>query len=318
MSIKALLSGADGADESIDLRAWKRRAIAKHELLWVDAQGPDADERGLIRDALQLDDDTAHCLEADIGRPDAMVHTNATEIRIILPPTENDAKPIPLRILVGDGWIITSHAERASFLEEHRERIRDERQVGQLTPIQFLASLLDWQVDSFFAAADRLENEVDELDDAALRTDRDILDRLVAMRRRVARIRRLLSPHRELYAELSRPDFFGQLEPSEADALASLAGRLDRAGEAIGHAREMLIGTFDVHMTRTAQRTNDTMKVLTLASVILLPSVVLAGVMGMNFKVGLFDNPSMFWVVIGLMLVMAVVTLSVARWRRWL
>jgi magnesium transporter len=44
-------------------------------------------------------------------------------------------------------------------------------------------------------------------------------------------------------------------------------------------------------MTRTAQRTNDTMRLLTLASVILLPSVVLAGVMGMNFKVGLFEDP---------------------------
>ena len=63
----------------------------------------------------------------------------------------------------------------------------------------------------------------------------------------------------------------------------------------------MLIGTFDVHMTRTAQRTNDTMRLLTLASVMLLPSVVLAGVMGMNFKVGLFEDPNLFWVVIGIM-----------------
>jgi hypothetical protein len=34
------------------------------------------------------------------------------------------------------------------------------------------------------------------------------------------------------------------------------------------------------------------MKVLTLTSVILLPGALIAGVMGMNFKVGLFDNPS--------------------------
>ncbi|MEO8509956.1 MAG: hypothetical protein ABI534_01800 [Chloroflexota bacterium] len=35
MSIEALLSGADGADESIDLRAWKRRAVTMRELLWI-------------------------------------------------------------------------------------------------------------------------------------------------------------------------------------------------------------------------------------------------------------------------------------------
>ena len=37
--------------------------------------------------------------------------------------------------------------------------------------------------------------------------------------------------------------------------------------------------------------------------------------MGMNFKVGFFDNPSFFFVVVGLMVSLAVVTLVVARWR---
>ena len=80
----------------------------------------------------------------------------------------------------------------------------------------------------------------------------------------------------------------------------------------------MLIGTFDVHMTRTAQRTNDIMRVLTWTSVILLPAVVVAGIMGMNFQVGIFDRAELFWVVIGFMVATAVVTLLIARWRGWL
>ena len=80
----------------------------------------------------------------------------------------------------------------------------------------------------------------------------------------------------------------------------------------------MLIGTFEIHMTRTAQRTNDIMRLLTLASVSLLPSVVLAGVMGMNFKVGLFENANLFWAVLLVMVAMALATVAVARWRRWL
>ena len=75
---------------------------------------------------------------------------------------------------------------------------------------------------------------------------------------------------------------------------------------------------YRVYATLTAQRTNDIMRVLTWTSVILLPGVVLAGIMGMNFKVGLFENPNLFWVVIGFMVLTAVVTLLVARWRGWL
>jgi magnesium transporter len=71
-------------------------------------------------------------------------------------------------------------------------------------------------------------------------------------------------------------------------------------------------------MTRTAQRTNDIMKVLTLASVILLPASVVAGVMGMNFKVGFFENPDLFWAVIAGMAAIATGTIGFARWRGWL
>ena len=225
-----------------------------------------------------------------------------------------------LRLLVGRGWIVTHHAEEMPFLADRRDTIRDDRPVGRLSPIEFLVSVLDWQIDTFFTAAEELEAQVDKLDDAALGdgTDRDLLQRLVRMRRRIARVRRILGPHREIFAELSRPAFLPDLTDGEREALAAVAMRLDRASEAIANTREMLIGTFDVHMTRTAQRTNDIMRILTLASVILLPSVVLAGVMGMNFKVGLFDEPNFFWAVIATMALMALGTVGIARWRGWL
>ena len=60
------------------------------------------------------------------------------------------------------------------------------------------------------------------------------------------------------------------------------------------------------------------MKILTLVTVILLPATVLAGIMGMNFQVGIFDLVWMFWLVIGTMLAIAVLVLSVARSQRWI
>ena len=145
--------------------------------------------------------------------------------------------------------------------------------------------------------------------------------------------RAIIAASRELLAEPVPSTFLGrtclergahesqedrQTSSVESAALIAVGQRLDRAGDAMARCREMLLGTFDVHMTRMAQRTNDTMRVLTLASVILLPAVVLAGVMGMNFQVGLFDQPDLFYVVIGLMVVMATATVLIARWRHWL
>ena len=40
--------------------------------------------------------------------------------------------------------------------------------------------------------------------------------------------------------------------------------------------------------------------------------------MGMNFKVGFFDNPSVFWFVLAGMIAMGISTLWLAHWRGWL
>ena len=318
MTVRGFLFHGDGGDAPFDLAAEGGHGIAKEELLWLDVSAIDEREIATICNALGLSDRAVSALERELAESRATVMADAVEVVVLALVDGLDREPTPLQVLVGRGWIITRHAEPMPFLDERRETIRDDRPVGRLSSVQFLVSLLDWHVDTFFRAAEELEEAVDRLDDAALRTDGGLLHRLVRMRRRIARVRHILNKHREIFAELSRPDFLPDLEPDDQQALAGVARRLDRAGEAVSHTREMLLGTFDIHMTRTAQRTNDIMRVLTLASVILLPSVVIAGVMGMNFRVGFFDEPNMFWVVIGAMAFMALGTLGVARWRGWL
>jgi Mg2+ and Co2+ transporter CorA len=51
--------------------------------------------------------------------------------------------------------------------------------------------------------------------------------------------------------------------------------------------------------------------------VLLLPAVVIAGIMGMNFKVGFFEQSWMFWVVLVVMVALALATLWVGRRRGW-
>ncbi|HEX7172705.1 MAG TPA: CorA family divalent cation transporter [Candidatus Limnocylindria bacterium] len=318
MSIEAILSRADGSDQPVDLGSWTPRKIARDQLLWIDLVAPTDDELSTVRHALALQDDAVASLSQEPGAPGARVRRDGVDVVVQAPGERLDDEPRQLRVFVGDEWVITCHREPLRFLEEHRRTIQDQREVGRLTPVEFLVSILDWHVDAFFAAAEALEEEVDDLDDAALGTEADLLRRLVEMRRRISGVRRMLSPHREVYAELSRPDFLAGMDDRERDALHAVAARLDRAADAVGNARDMLIGTFDVHMTRTAQRTNDVMKVLTLASVVLLPAVVLAGVMGMNFRVAFFDDPNMFWLVIAVMVVLAVGTVVAVRWRGWL
>jgi magnesium transporter len=318
MSIETLLSSSDGSDRAVDLREKPLDRIADDELLWVDVTGDDEAELEIIRGALNLHDDVAEALGRELEPPpDAAVLNGATELTLLW-LDDGDEEPTPIQVLAGSGWVITRHPRPLESLDQQRAKISDQREIGALRTVEFVVAVLGWHLDGFVRAAGALEREVDHLDEEALKTDRDLLDRLVAMRGRIARTRRIAAAHSDVYTEIARPDFLPELTDADNALLAGLAERLERATNGIANVREMLIGTFDVHMTRTAQRTNDIVRVLTWTSVILLPAVVVAGIMGMNFQVPLFDRPELFYVVIGLMLAMAVATLVVARWRRWL
>ena len=71
---------------------------------------------------------------------------------------------------------------------------------------------------------------------------------------------------------------------------------------------------------RTEHRTNEIVKVLTLASILLLPGALIAGVMGMNvnFSAGTFADSPLFWIVLAAIVSLAGATLALARARRWI
>jgi Mg2+ and Co2+ transporter CorA len=83
-------------------------------------------------------------------------------------------------------------------------------------------------------------------------------------------------------------------------------------------ARDVVVGSFDVLIARTGLRTNEIMKVLTLASVILLPGALVAGVLGMNFKVGLFETNWLFYVVVVAIVAIAPLVVGLAKLRDWI
>jgi Mg2+ and Co2+ transporter CorA len=138
----------------------------------------------------------------------------------------------------------------------------------------------------------------------------------VSLRRRIGLARRTLAPHREALAALARPEM--ESEESVGQPWPALVDRLEGALGAIDSVRDSLLGTYDIYMGRVSQHANDVMKTLTLLSGVLLPAVVLAGIMGMNFKLAFFDETTNFWLVLGGMVVLALSILAFARWRRWL
>ena len=201
------------------------------------------------------------------------------------------------------------------------QRIKSDTTVGAVEGAEFVAVLLDAVVTSYFAAVDRIEDEIDEMDTRALRADvdHDLLDDLVRQRRRISWLRRTVARQRTVFASLSGPDMRQLVGPDANEDLQAVAARFDTVVGAVESSRGALLGSFDVYMTKTAQRTNDVVKVLTIATVLLLPGSVIAGLLGMNVVVPLNeDDPLSFWIVVAAFATLAIVVVLLARRRRWI
>jgi magnesium/cobalt transport protein CorA len=315
------LFDAAGDDREIELDAAAVKRLTDRQLLWVDVSGDDEGELRRVGELFALEPQSIRNLENPIGQPRLDILEHYFEVNVVA--IGDDERPAPMDLLAGPNWVISVHHQKADFLDPFREQLSGDRELGRIEAPSFLAALLDWQLGTYFKLVDELERGVDLLDERALRggdrEDRtDLLAEMVQLRHRTGRIRRTIAPQREVFAALARPGFELLATSESAAHFRALQARVERAIDAIENARELLIGSFDLYMTQTAQRTNDVMRVLTIVNVILLPAVVLAGIMGMNFKVAFFENTNLFWIVIAAMVVIAAGSLVLARRRQWL
>lgn len=254
------------------------------------------------------------------GGPRLDLHGNHFVLRVVALDSADRGVGDPLDVLAGPNVVVTHHTCPLAVLDELDERIKTDTALGQIDSTGFVAAILESLVTDYLRRVDEIEGAVDRLDTEALRTtSRDLLDGMVELRHRIARLRRQLTAHRVVFSALAGADFEAITPSGSVGRFQPLAERFQGAIDAVDASRDALVGTFDIHMTRTSQRTNDIMKTLTIVNVLLLPAVVIAGFMGMNEKTPFSqDDPLVFWVVVALIIVLAVGTLVVLRLRRWL
>jgi Mg2+ and Co2+ transporter CorA len=300
--------------------------VGARQLLWIDVQGREHRELDAVASAVGLEARSLVKLVDPPERADLTLYPEHIHLVLqVTEPPEDDNQAgaahlvrRPVDILAGKDWVVTIHDRPLAALARFDATTEGETRLGALDASSFVAVVADEVLADYLELVEDIEREIDRLDERALRHGGDtaILSQIVRMRRRIGLIRRTLAPHRVAFAALARPDM--ALHEELGEPWPGLTDRLDRALDAVENLRDLLLGTFEIYMGRTAQDANDTMKVLTLLSAVLLPGVVLAGVMGMNFQMPFFDVAENFWIVIGAMVAFGVAILGVARWRRWL
>lgn len=320
---KAVLYDADGHDREVELTADLRRGVSDRQLLWIDVLSNDREEIAALCAALELPAGVSALAFGERGTPaltkcDSFMHITLVALHF---GANDEWKPVRTSFLWDAQMILTRHPDEVDAFRGFESQDRGETHIGALSAHVLLSALVDWHLGAYFRAIEGLERTVDRFDERVLTRAQheDLIADLVRMRRKVSRLRRLLSSQREIFHALTRPDVVQEVGAEVARHFATLGSRYERAREALEHAADLVQGSFALHASRTAESVNAFLKVLTFGTFLLGAMSVVAGLLGMNFQARIFETGEHgFWTAVGLVLVAAATALAVARSRRWI
>ncbi|HMS40673.1 MAG TPA: CorA family divalent cation transporter [Pyrinomonadaceae bacterium] len=223
--------------------------------------------------------------------------------------------------LVGKNFVVTVSDCKIGYFDELREREQDETNIGELDAESFVGSLLDLHIVTYFRALEKIEAEVDALDEKILNGEtkyEEFLAEMVKLRSNVSKLRRWFLPHRDVFYALSRPHFFTAEDSDASEYFKILSEHFDNAVDVIESSRDTVIGLFDLYAAKANEKTNQIVQRLTYITVIVGFLGVVAGALGMNFtKLDFFEHDYGFWIIIGAMVAFAAVFTAIAYWRKW-
>ena len=227
----------------------------------------------------------------------------------------------PVGFFVGENYVVTVRDTERSALDDVAKRWMHHRSaVPDMDAGFLLYTMLDVIVDEYFPVLERFGERLDELEsvieDGA--ASESLQGRIHPLRRTVMRLRRILAPEREVLNELLRRE--SPLMSEETMAYVhDVYDHLLRVLDWLDSYRELASALFETHLAMASHKLDQVMRTLTMASIILMVSSLIAGIYGMNFQ----NMPELGWqfgypMAIGLMVVLATALLLVFRWRKWI
>jgi magnesium transporter len=289
---------------------------------WIDVQGM-GDEATLRRIA-EIFGIHPLALEDAVNAPQRAKSEVYPDHQLVIaraPLLEGDRLGVPqVCFLVGRRYLVTFQDRYFGFFDPVRARIREGVGPIRNSGADYLAyTLIDAIVDRYYPVVEEISRDLDTLEDDVLEEPvPEDLARLHHIRRDIATLRRVAWPQRDTLEALVRSEspFLGEEARSYLrdtnDHMGQIGGRLD-------FCREVAVGLTDLHLSTMGHRQNEIMKVLTLMASIFIPLTFIAGIYGMNFE----NMPELqsrvgYFVVLGIMVVLALALVAYFRHRGWL
>jgi magnesium transporter len=268
--------------------------------------------------------DLEDCL-SDIERPKVDEYENYLFIVMHFPVYDSSkqvSRISEVDVFIGHGYLITlHHGELRPLIKLFEECQKDERaRVRHMSKGagQLLYGILDRTVDYEMRILGKVGERIIAVEEEIFTKDmRYIVEEISIIRRDVIALRRIIKPQIAVISNLERKDRPFIREGMDV-YFGDIVDGFSRAWDELEDHREVIESLSATSESITSYRINETMRALTVISVLLLPLSLLAGIYGMNVPVPFEKNPYTFWSILVIMLAMILVLLLFFRRRKWL
>ncbi|HEX2753978.1 MAG TPA: CorA family divalent cation transporter, partial [Candidatus Limnocylindrales bacterium] len=191
MTLRAILYDARGVDREVDLREEPSPDLDRDRLLWLDLDDRDVEDLARASAAIGLEPEGLRRLSREDRRARILRLPKSVVLTLgAVDPDDADARRHELDIVVGANHVITVHEGPLAAIDAFRAEIGHEDQLGRLDAAAFVAGLIDAVFAAFFQQIESIEQDIDALDELALRarSEDSFLTRVLTLRRRIARL----------------------------------------------------------------------------------------------------------------------------------
>ena len=214
--------------------------------------------------------------------------------------------------------LVTVTTEHVALLEGMHNRLCARTGPPIRDASRLLYLLVDVLVDAYYPAMDMMEDRAEEMEASVFGGRVVPIKDLLRVKRRLLEIRRRLAPFRDVLNGLLMHDV-AFIAKGDRTYFHDIYDHVLRVLEHVDLNRDILASVLDANLATTSNRLNQVMRVLTVASVILMSIAVVAGIYGMNFKfMPEISHPWGYPIALLSMVVIAAVELWIFRKKGWL
>ena len=291
-------------------------------IVWLDIADPQDDDIGLLQREFDLHPLAVEDLRARRQRVKIDTYANLHVVVAYETRKPRGGRSFDLgelHLIAAPDSLVSIHWGASPSIEDVRQRVQQRGDRVGHSVGAVLYAVLDTVVDGYFPLLDRLSDRIDRLEDRIVRgeqggtTLRDVL----AIKRELLELRRVLAPQRDVANALLRRDV-ALIDDHAAPYYQDLYDHLVRVLDQLDLYRDLIGSTLDANLSVTSNNLNEVMKRLTAFTVVIMLPTLVASIYGMNFR-GMpgLDSPLGFWISIGVMVLLAVLAAAYFRAKDW-